>query len=436
MKFEAQYMQSSPALWLSVGLNAILGALLLTSHFQQQLDTSAPRHGRLLAQNKGHHHAGKEAAAAAAVTGTALKLVEKVGDLKKEKSFDQGSRCNVLLGESGRFPPAAYKNLATNNHMARCVEAIAQRDAVQGCTSHLECSLSAPMRTLYRATLASGAPGLAAATALQRSLDAANDANDAGSGHGGGGARPPRFELLAPVIKGMPNASTPLSPPRARPAWPARREASAVDWSLLPEGRLFKGGTDSGCSLRGAHWFCGHFQETYFDEWDQRIDKCYEPAGVFAPPDLRLILDVGGATGGFAAAVHRKLGDRVVVTTANFWLSVDHGHYAPMSEYLAQRGFPTVMLDQYAVLPFGDSTLDMVHSSWAFHDGIPRATLYEIHRVLRPGGWLVLRSTDGSVLEGMRQFAREARWTIEAESRTPACSGRLTVVRMPTPFLE
>ena len=64
----------------------------------------------------------------------------------------------------------------------------------------------------------------------------------------------------------------------------------------------------------------------------------------------------------------------------------------PLSQYAAARGMPTVMFDKDSFLPFGDSTFDAIHSSWSYHTGFSRATCYEFYRVLRPGGFLVLRS--------------------------------------------
>ena len=91
------------------------------------------------------------------------------------------------------------------------------------------------------------------------------------------------------------------------------------------------------------------------------------------------------------------------------------GHEFPLTGVLASRGFLGVVMDMYSYFPFGESTLDVVHTSWTFHHGFPLTALYEFHRVLRPGGYLIIRQMathiGESSLASVRQFAQSLNWT-------------------------
>ena len=95
-------------------------------------------------------------------------------------------------------------------------------------------------------------------------------------------------------------------------------------------------------------------------------------------PQVRLALDLGGGTGAFAEAVFRWHGDRVVVMTGQLWSvenDAQYGKQFPQVGVLAARGHVGVIMDMYSFLPFGESSLDAVHTSWTFHRGYPRTTL-------------------------------------------------------------
>lgn len=127
---------------------------------------------------------------------------------------------------------------------------------------------------------------------------------------------------------------------------------------------------------------------------------------------VRLVLDVGGAVGGFGRALHRKYGDRIVTTTANRYVEDSHHLVYPFAQYIAARGFPSVVFDKDSFFPFADSTFDLIHSSWSYHSGFSRVTLFEFYRVLRPGGFLVLRAIASSrhTLDRVLAFALEHGW--------------------------
>jgi len=101
---------------------------------------------------------------------------------------------------------------------------------------------------------------------------------------------------------------------------------------------------------------------------------------------IRIGLDIGGGTGTFAARMAER-GVTVVTTT------LDLG--APFGAFVASRGLVPLHLGAVAGrLPFFDGTLDIVHSMHVLGNWVPgavlEAELYDIYRVLRPGGifWL------------------------------------------------
>ena len=108
----------------------------------------------------------------------------------------------------------------------------------------------------------------------------------------------------------------------------------------------------------------------------------------------------------------KKLGDKKLVVTANRYIEDAHHLIFPLAQYAAARGFPTVMFDMHSFLPFADNTFDVIHSSWAYHDGFDRVTLFEFFRVLRPGGFLVLRAIAAArhTLDVVLAFGLEYGW--------------------------
>ena len=106
-------------------------------------------------------------------------------------------------------------------------------------------------------------------------------------------------------------------PPALFPPWPARGtfDEGAIAWERFNEGDLWRG-CRAGSQL---HWYCSHLGRSYYDETLALFDACIDPIGIFGRADVRLVLDVGGSTGAFAEAVHRRHGDRVLVVTSQLW---------------------------------------------------------------------------------------------------------------------
>lgn len=232
-------------------------------------------------------------------------------------------------------------------------------------------------------------------------------AGSKGSGGGGGHHRHAVDDVEAA-------AAVVAAAPQVWRAWPARAhyEDKHMPWERYPDGELWRG-----CRTGNkAHWYCNHISVDYFDNTRNIFNGCIEPLGIFKRADVRLALDVGGGTGAFAEAVYKWHGDRVLVMTSQLFATENDVKYSlqfPQAGILAARGHVGVMFDMYSFFPFGESTLDVVHTSWTFHTGFPRTTLYEIFRVLRPGGYLIIRQMANTqvVLPPVRKFAAEHNWT-------------------------
>ncbi|XP_044487881.1 probable methyltransferase At1g29790 [Mangifera indica] len=100
---------------------------------------------------------------------------------------------------------------------------------------------------------------------------------------------------------------------------------------------------------------------------------------------IRIGLDIGGGSGTFAARM-RERNVTVVTTSMNF--------DGPFNSFIASRGLIPMHVSVFQRLPFFENTLDIVHSMHVLSNWIPDAmlqfTLFDIYRVLRPGGlfWL------------------------------------------------
>lgn len=100
---------------------------------------------------------------------------------------------------------------------------------------------------------------------------------------------------------------------------------------------------------------------------------------------IRIGLDIGGGTGTFAARM--RVRNVTIITTS---LNQD----GPFNSFIASRGLIPMHISVSQRLPFFENTLDIVHSMHVLSNWIPDSmlefTLYDIYRVLRPGGifWL------------------------------------------------
>ncbi|GAB4847422.1 hypothetical protein Ancab_026479 [Ancistrocladus abbreviatus] len=96
---------------------------------------------------------------------------------------------------------------------------------------------------------------------------------------------------------------------------------------------------------------------------------------------IRIGLDIGGGTGSFAARMSER---NVTIVTSTVNLD------GPFNSFIASRGLIPLHLSVSQRLPFFENTLDIVHSMHVLSNWIPDAmlefTLYDIYRVLRPGG--------------------------------------------------
>ncbi|MQM10282.1 hypothetical protein Taro_043171 [Colocasia esculenta] len=100
---------------------------------------------------------------------------------------------------------------------------------------------------------------------------------------------------------------------------------------------------------------------------------------------IRIGLDIGGGVGTFATRMWER---NVTIVTSS--LNLD----GPFNNFIASRGLVPLHITVSHRLPFFDGTLDIVHSMHILSNWMPDATLefavYDIYRVLRPGGlfWL------------------------------------------------
>ncbi|KAL3614488.1 hypothetical protein CASFOL_041574 [Castilleja foliolosa] len=115
---------------------------------------------------------------------------------------------------------------------------------------------------------------------------------------------------------------------------------------------------------------------------DYGIDRVLEmkPHGT-----IRIGLDIGGGAGSFAARMKER-NVTIVTTSMNF--------DGPFNSFISSRGLVSMHVSISQRLPFFENTLDIVHSMHVLSNWIPDTmlefTLYDVYRVLRPGGifWL------------------------------------------------
>lgn len=196
------------------------------------------------------------------------------------------------------------------------------------------------------------------------------------------------------------------------PPWPSRHSFAKLKagWGRIPPGSL----PFPNCDRNKWSWYCGQFSDAYFDMHKRGLRGCVLPSGVLNRSDVRLILDVSGGTAAFAEAVQDIYGDRLVTLTTNIFASeleqaYDGGiegnyegkhNFPPIHEANGLRGFASLTADLYSFLPFGEYTMDVLHTRWAYHTGFPRASLFGFQRVLRPGGWLIIRQMRHAMTAG------------------------------------
>ncbi|KAL1811733.1 hypothetical protein DCAR_0623862 [Daucus carota subsp. sativus] len=117
-----------------------------------------------------------------------------------------------------------------------------------------------------------------------------------------------------------------------------------------------------------------------------------KPAG-----SIRIGLDIGGGTGTFAARMKER---NITIITST--MNID----GPFNSFIASRGLIPMHVSVFQRLPFFENTLDIVHSMHILSNWIPDTmlefTLYDIYRVMRPGGlfWLDHFFCIGSQLNG------------------------------------
>jgi hypothetical protein len=194
-------------------------------------------------------------------------------------------------------------------------------------------------------------------------------------------------ELIHPPADGGP----PVFPP-----WPERKNVLSLDLNRYKNGDAFET-----CRRKLSvklHWYCTHLAPQYNADHHRAV-KLMMKAKVFERQDVRLVFDLAGSTGTFCGSLHDFYGDRIVCITGDTFATPqkprpgqDPDIEWPAQRIVAARGLPSVMIDAVSFLPFGESTLDALHTSWFFHHGVPWTSLWEMYRVLRPGGFLIMRS--------------------------------------------
>jgi len=175
------------------------------------------------------------------------------------------------------------------------------------------------------------------------------------------------------------------------------------------------------------------FARRYFTKQSLLWNKDYWPGAgpyedipdhVFDRPDVRLVLDIGAGNGNLAVNLFRRYGDRIITVSTTLIVAAETVPTLPppFMQVIAARGFPTVALDIFSFFPFGESTFDVIHTSWVYTSGFTRHAIMEMYRVLRPGGYLIhtvwdkMASTRGTLL--LESLAAKMNWKLLAHYET------------------
>lgn len=144
-----------------------------------------------------------------------------------------------------------------------------------------------------------------------------------------------------------------------------------------------------------------------FDSWSRRYDRDLLQSLFFRPshqmllammgPEHRRVLDVGCGTGQFAARVISELPETQV-----WGLDLSEGMLEKARERLQAAGDRVQLVQADSEnLPFPDDLFDAVTCSHSFHHyPKQRKVVAEMHRVLRPGGQLMIIDGDRDRLWG------------------------------------
>jgi ubiquinone/menaquinone biosynthesis C-methylase UbiE len=131
----------------------------------------------------------------------------------------------------------------------------------------------------------------------------------------------------------------------------------------------------------------GYSRQT-LDRWLAAIETA---AGGSRP--IEAILDLGCGTGRYSGALAERFGAAVIaVDPSEKMLAESRRKNAPNVTCLQGHG---------EQLPLGDGSVDMVFMSMVFHHfADPRQVARECHRVLKPGGIVVLRGASTDQIDG------------------------------------
>jgi SAM-dependent methyltransferase len=129
----------------------------------------------------------------------------------------------------------------------------------------------------------------------------------------------------------------------------------------------------------------GREQTRWINSYGSNMDYSIDEVLDLKKNTIRIGLDIGGGSGTFAVRM-RERNVTIVTTSMNF--------NAPFNSFIASRGVIPMYITVTQRLPFFDNTLDIVHSMHVLSNWIPTELLefilYDINRILRPGGlfWL------------------------------------------------